>query len=108
MTHNPDCLFCKFASGQFKSFNDKNSFQVPSTARPIGAHANRIEFESDDLFFNCQPQAIEAPTGRKRRDLRPRDRRSHPEPTRRRHRLVFLVLNEVSDLGAVTSPRPLA
>lgn len=48
------------ASGQFKSFNDKNSFQVPATSRPMGAHANRIEFESDDLFYNCKPNALEA------------------------------------------------
>ena len=48
------------ASGQFKSFNDKNSFQVPETRRAMGGKANRIEFESEDNYYNCKPNALEA------------------------------------------------
>jgi hypothetical protein len=47
------------ASGQFKSFADKNAFKVPITARAIGGKANRIGFESEDKYFNCKPNALE-------------------------------------------------
>lgn len=47
------------ASGQYKSFSDKNSFQVPTTRRAIGGKANRIGFESEDAYYNCAPNALE-------------------------------------------------
>jgi hypothetical protein len=46
-------------SGQYKSFNDENSFQVYNTARAMGGDPNRIQFDADDLFYNCKPQALE-------------------------------------------------
>jgi hypothetical protein len=45
--------------GQFKSFSNKNDFQVYGTARAVGGTANRISFDADDSSFNCQPQALE-------------------------------------------------
>lgn len=48
------------ASGQFKSFADKNAFKTPATARAIGGKATRIGFESEDKYFNCKPNALEA------------------------------------------------
>ena len=47
------------ASGQYKSFSDKNAFQVPATRRAIGGKANRIGFESEDAYYNCAPNALE-------------------------------------------------
>lgn len=46
--------------GQFKSFNDKNAFQVYDTGRAIGGKPNRIQFAASDGTFNCKPQALEA------------------------------------------------
>jgi len=47
------------ASGQYKSYDDKNAFQVYATRRAIGGKAKRIEFEGTDPFFNCAPNALE-------------------------------------------------
>lgn len=47
------------ASGQYKTFSDKNSFLAPDAARAIGGKAKRIGFESDDAYFNCKPNALE-------------------------------------------------
>ena len=47
------------ASGQYKTFEDKNSFQTPAARRAIGGKATRIVFESDDAFYNCRPNALE-------------------------------------------------
>ncbi|MBP1589444.1 MAG: hypothetical protein ILO10_04525 [Kiritimatiellae bacterium] len=48
------------ASGQYKTFSDKNAFLAPDAQRAIGGKANRIGFESDDAWFNCTPYALEA------------------------------------------------
>lgn len=47
--------------GQFKRFDDVNSFQVVDTSRAIGGTARRLEFFATDPTFNAQPQALEIP-----------------------------------------------
>src|ERR1044071_2739927 len=47
------------SSGQYKQFNDANSFQLYNTARALGGDPLRIEFAADDAFYNCKPQALE-------------------------------------------------
>ena len=47
------------ATGQFKSFDDKNTFQVIDTARAVGGPAKRLEFAASDPTYNCLPQALE-------------------------------------------------
>ena len=45
--------------GQYKKFDDVNSFQTYNTARAMGADPTRIEFAAEDEFYNCAPQALE-------------------------------------------------
>lgn len=45
--------------GQFKQFDDADAFKIYNTARAVGGPATRIEFNADDAFFNCKPQALE-------------------------------------------------
>lgn len=45
--------------GQYKSFSDKNSFQVFETARATGGSATRIRFDLSDATYNCKPNALE-------------------------------------------------
>lgn len=47
------------ASGQYKEFNDRNSFTVYNTGRGMGGSAKRILFEASDASFNAKPQALE-------------------------------------------------
>lgn len=47
------------ATGQFKKFDDKNSFRRPKTARALGADPNLIAFAASDDTFSCKPQALE-------------------------------------------------
>lgn len=47
------------ATGKFKSFDDKNAFQVVETSRAIGGEAKRLEFAATDPDYNCTPQALE-------------------------------------------------
>ena len=47
------------ASGQFKKFDDKNSFLRPKTARALGGDPNLIAFAASDDTFACKPQALE-------------------------------------------------
>jgi len=47
------------SNGQYKVFDDLNSFQVYNTARAMGGDPTRIEFAAGDAFFNCKPQALE-------------------------------------------------
>lgn len=47
------------AAGQFKQFNDRNSFTVYNTGRGLGGEARRMTFEASDGKFNCAPQALE-------------------------------------------------
>lgn len=46
------------ATGQFKIFDDKNSFTVYATDRPLGGDARRISFAASDGSFSCKPQAL--------------------------------------------------
>ena len=46
-------------TGQYKIFNDKNSFQVYNTSRVLGGDPTRVEFSATDGTFNCKPQALE-------------------------------------------------
>ena len=47
------------ATGQYKSFDDKNTFQVIDTSRAVGGSAKRLEFAASDPTYNCLPQALE-------------------------------------------------
>jgi len=47
------------ATGMYKKFDDKNTFQVPKTRRALGGPATRIKFEGTDETFNCEPNALE-------------------------------------------------
>jgi len=47
------------ATGQYKSFDDKNDFQVVDTSRAVGGPAKRLEFAASDPSYNCLPQALE-------------------------------------------------
>ena len=46
-------------TGQFKKFNDKNSFQTYDTSRTMGGDPKRVEFNATDGNFSCKPQALE-------------------------------------------------
>lgn len=45
--------------GQYKKFDDIDSFKVYNTARGMGADPTRIQFSANDQTFNCAPQALE-------------------------------------------------
>jgi hypothetical protein len=47
------------ATGQYKNFDDKNTFQVVDTSRAVGGPAKRLEFAASDPTYNCLPQALE-------------------------------------------------
>lgn len=47
------------ASGQFKKFDDKNSFLPEKTARALGADPVLISFNANDDSYSCRPQALE-------------------------------------------------
>lgn len=47
------------ANGQFKKFDDKNSFALYGTSRALGGDPTRIKFEATDGSYNCKPQALE-------------------------------------------------
>ena len=47
------------AAGQFKKFDDKNSFLAQVTKRAIGSDPVIMKFNATDDFYNCQPQALE-------------------------------------------------
>lgn len=55
-------------SGQYKVFNDKNSFQLYNTARAMGGDATRIEFKAADAFYNTEPQALEVTVDQEERE----------------------------------------
>ena len=46
-------------AGQYKAFDDRNSFSIYNTSRGLGGSAKRIAFDTDDATFNCKPQALE-------------------------------------------------
>ena len=45
--------------GQFKRFDDSNSFQVYNTARALGSDPTCIVFGADDMYYNAKPNALE-------------------------------------------------
>lgn len=47
------------AAGQFKKFNDKNSFMPEQTARALGGDPTLIAFEAGDDAYSCRPQGLE-------------------------------------------------
>jgi hypothetical protein len=47
------------ATGQFKKFDDKNSFLPEKTARAIGGDPTVMAFSATDDAYNCKPQALE-------------------------------------------------
>jgi len=47
------------ASGQYKKFDDKNSFKPEKTARALGGDPTLIGFSASDDTYNCKPQALE-------------------------------------------------
>jgi len=47
------------AAGQFKKFDDKNSFLPEKTARAIGGDPVLVAFDASDDSYSCQPQALE-------------------------------------------------
>lgn len=56
------------ATGQYKDFSHKNTFQVHDTSRAVGGPARRLEFEASDPTYNCLPQALEIPIDDHERD----------------------------------------
>lgn len=47
------------STGQYKTFDDKNSFSVYNTSRTLGGDPKRIEFGATDATYSCAPQALE-------------------------------------------------
>jgi hypothetical protein len=47
------------AAGQFKKFDDKNSFMAEKTMRALGGDPVVMAFNATDDFYNCRPQALE-------------------------------------------------
>lgn len=47
------------ASGQFKKFDDKNSFLPEKTQRALGGDPVLIAFNATDDSYSCRPQALE-------------------------------------------------
>ncbi len=47
------------AAGQFKKFDDKNSFMPEKTARALGGDPVLIAFNATDDSYSCRPQALE-------------------------------------------------
>lgn len=47
------------ATGQFKKFDDKNSFTRPKTARALGGDPTLLAFAASDDTYACKPQALE-------------------------------------------------
>jgi hypothetical protein len=47
------------AQGQFKKFDDKNSFMPENTKRALGGDPTLIKFSATDGFYNCTPNALE-------------------------------------------------
>lgn len=67
------------ATGQYKSFDDKNAFHVLDTSRAVGGPARRLEFAASDPTYNCLPQALEIPIDDHERDEAGREDPLHLE-----------------------------
>jgi hypothetical protein len=48
------------SAGQFKKFDDKNSFLPENTARALGGDPKVIAFSASDGNYDCAPQGLEA------------------------------------------------
>jgi adenylosuccinate lyase len=46
-------------TGQFKKFDDKNSFMPEKTSRALGGEPTLIAFSATDDRYNTKPQALE-------------------------------------------------
>jgi hypothetical protein len=46
-------------TGQYKKFDEKNSFQLYNTSRALGGDPKRMEFGASDGTFACKPHALE-------------------------------------------------
>lgn len=57
------------ATGQYKSFNDRNAFSVYVTSRGLGGDAKRILFDATDASYSAKPQALEVTVDQHERDL---------------------------------------
>jgi hypothetical protein len=55
-------------SGQYKTFDDLNSFQIYATERALGGDANRIKFSAGDAYYNTKPQALEVTVDQEERE----------------------------------------
>src|SRR5690242_2367079 len=53
------------AAGQFKKFDDKNSFMPEKTARALGGDPTLINFNATDDSYSCKPQALEVRVDKK-------------------------------------------
>jgi hypothetical protein len=47
------------AAGQFKKFDDKNSFMPEKTPRALGGDPVIVAFNATDDYYSCKPQALE-------------------------------------------------
>lgn len=47
------------STGQYKVFNDKNSFLPEKTPRALGGDPTLIAFQASDGTYSCKPQALE-------------------------------------------------
>lgn len=56
------------ATGQYKSFDDINAFQIYDTARAIGGDPVRMEFKATDPTYSCLPRALEITIDEHERD----------------------------------------
>lgn len=54
-------------TGQYKKFNEKNSFQVYNTKRTMGGDPLRLEFGATDGTFACKPHALEVTVDKEER-----------------------------------------
>lgn len=55
-------------SGQYKQFDDLNSFQIYATERAMGGDAKRIEFAASDAYYNTKPNALEVTVDQEERE----------------------------------------
>lgn len=55
-------------SGQYKVFDDLNSFQIYGTTRATGGDATRIEFAASDATYSTEPQALEVTVDQEERE----------------------------------------
>ncbi len=49
------------ATGKYKLIDDKNSLQATDARRGIGGKAKRLEYDTTESTFNCEPFALEIP-----------------------------------------------